>query len=147
MGVSGLTPTIHLLGSAIRRGRIMFRIAVLGLALMGLVVGGIIAGEYKGKIKSIDTDAKKITIETKDGEKTFKYTGDSKIVGGRGEMTFEKLSEFMAKAKEKGKDAPEGGKGKGGRGGVTVITEGEGDKETVKEVKMGGGMRKKKDAN
>lgn len=124
----------------------MFRIAVLGVALMGLVVGGIIAGEYKGRVKSIDTDAKKITIDTKDGEKTFKYTGDSKIVGGKGEMTFEKLGEFMAKAKEKGKDGGEKGKGRGGFG-VTVITEGDGDKETVKEVKMGGGGKKKKDAN
>ena len=68
----------------------MLRLAVLGVALLGLVVGGIIAGEYKGKIKSIDTDAKKVTLETKDGDKTFKYTGESKIVGGKGDMTFDK---------------------------------------------------------
>ena len=126
----------------------MLRIATLGVALMGLVVGGIFAGEYKGKVKSVDTDAKKITIETKDGEKTFKYTGDSKIVGGRGEMTFEKLGEFMAKAKERSKaGGDKGGKGGKGGGGVTVTTEGEGDKETVKELKMGGGGKKKKDSN
>ena len=125
----------------------MLRIFVMGVALMGLVVGGIIAGEYKGKVKSIDTDAKKITIETKDGEKTFKYTGDSKIVGGKGEMSFEKLGEFMAKAKEKAKEGGDKGKGRGGFG-VTVTTDGEGDKETVKEVKMGGGTKgKKKDNN
>ncbi len=128
----------------------MLRIFVLGVSLVGLVVGGILAGEYKGQIKSVDTDGKKITIGTKDGDKTFKYTGDSKIVGGRGEMTFEKLGEFVAKAKERAKEGGDkggkGGKG-GGGGGVTVITEGDGDKETVKEVKMGGGMRKKKDTN
>ena len=126
----------------------MLRLAVLGVALLGLVVGGIIAGEYKGKIKSIDTDAKKVTLETKDGDKTFKYTGESKIVGGKGDMTFDKMAEFMAKAKEKSKDAPEGGKGKGGRGGlgVTVITNGEGDKETINEVKMAA-RAKKKDSN
>ena len=128
----------------------MLRISMLGVALMGLVVGGIFAGEYKGRLKSVDTEGKKITIETKDGEKTFKYTGDSKIVGGKGEMTFEKLGEFMAKAKERSKDGGDkGGKGgKGGGGGVTVTTDGEGDKETVKEVKMGGGTKgKKKDNN
>ena len=126
----------------------MLRLAVLGVALLGLVVGGIIAGEYKGKIKSIDTDAKKVTLETKDGDKTFKYTGESKIVGGKGDMTFDKMAEFMAKAKEKSKDAPEGGKGKGDRGGlgVTVITNGEGDKETITEVKMAA-RAKKKDSN
>ncbi|RLS48406.1 MAG: hypothetical protein DWH88_03950 [Planctomycetota bacterium] len=126
----------------------MLRLAVLGVALLGLVVGGIIAGEYKGKIKSIDTDAKKVTLETKDGDKTFKYTGESKIVGGKGDMTFDKMAEYMAKAKEKSKDAPEGGKGKGGRGGlgVTVITNGEGDKETITEVKMAA-RAKKKDSN
>ena len=115
----------------------MLRLAVLGVALLGLVVGGIIAGEYKGKIKSIDTDAKKVTLETKDGDKTFKYTGESKIVGGKGDMTFDKMAEFMAKAK-----------GKGGRGclGVTVITNGEGDKETITEVKMAA-RAKKKDSN
>ena len=94
------------------------------------------------------TDAKKVTLETKDGDKTFKYTGESKIVGGKGDMTFDKMAEFMAKAKEKSKDAPEGGKGKGGRGGlgVTVITNGEGDKETITEVKMAA-RAKKKDSN
>ena len=124
----------------------MVRIIVLGVALLGLVVGSALAGDYKGKVKSIDASAKTLTIETKDdGDKVLKFNGDSKIVGGKGEMTFEKLGEFMAKAKEKAKDADPSKKG--GRGGinVTVTTTGEGAKEVISEVKMATRMKKKAD--
>jgi uncharacterized protein YjlB len=59
----------------------MFRSLVLGLAALALIVGGIVAEEHKGKLKKIDTSAKKLTIETKDGEKTVDYSDSLKIVG------------------------------------------------------------------
>ena len=121
-----------------RRGRL--------LAIGFTIVGSALAGDYKGKVKSIDASAKTLTIETKDdGDKVLKFNGDSKIVGGKGEMTFEKLGEFMAKAKEKAKDADPSKKG--GRGGmnVTVTTTGEGAKEVISEVKMATRMKKKAD--
>ena len=57
----------------------MFRSLVLGLAALALVVGGIVAEEYKGKLAKVDASAKKITIETKDGEKTFGYAEGLKV--------------------------------------------------------------------
>ncbi|MBU6294192.1 MAG: hypothetical protein KJS91_05865 [Planctomycetes bacterium] len=104
----------------------MFRSLVLGLAALALVVGGIVAEEYKGKLGKVDASAKKITIETKDGEKTFGYAEGLKV-------------------KVKGKDGDkeiEVEKAKAGSF-VAVTTKKDGDKEVVTEIKAAGGGKKK----
>jgi len=104
----------------------MFRSLVLGLAALALVVGGLVAEEHKGKLKKIDTSAKKLTIETKDGEKTFGYAEG-------------------LKDKVKGKDGDkeiEVEKAKAGSF-VAVTTKKDGDKEVVTEIKAAGGGKKK----
>jgi len=101
----------------------MFRSLVLGLAALALVVGGIVAEEYKGKLGKVDASAKKITIETKDGEKTFGYTEGLKV-------------------KVKGKDGDKEIEIEKAKGFVAVTTKKDGDKEVVTEVKMIGGKKK-----
>jgi hypothetical protein len=111
----------------------MFRSLVLGLAALALVVGGIVAEEYKGKLTKLDASSKKLTVETKDGEKTFSFS-DLKIErkGKEGTETvdLEKASKMVEKAAA----------GKGLY--VTVITKKEGDKEVATEIKVGGGKKK-----
>lgn len=104
----------------------MFRSLVLGLAALALVVGGIVAEEYKGKLAKVDASAKKITIETKDGEKTFGYADGLKV-------------------KMKGKDGEKEVEIEKAKAGslVAITTKKEGDKEVVTEVKAFGGGKKK----
>ena len=85
----------------------MFRSLVLGLAALALIVGGIVAEEHKGKLKKIDTSAKKLTIETKDGEKTVDYSDSLKIVGKDKEgkdtdIDVSKAAKMVEKGAEKG---------------------------------------------
>jgi len=114
----------------------MFRSLVLGLAALALVVGGLVAEEHKGKLKKIDTSAKKLTIETKDGEKTVDYADSLKIVekdkeGKDIDVDVSKAAKRVEKGAEKGKSPV-----------VTVITEKKGDKEVATTIKMGGGKKK-----
>ena len=116
----------------------MFRSLVLGLAALALIVGGIVAEEHKGKLKKIDTSATKLTIETKDGEKTVDYSDSLKIVGKDKEgkdtdIDVSKAAKMVEKGAEKGKSPT-----------VTVITEKKGDKEVATTIKMGGGKKKEK---
>lgn len=114
----------------------MFRSLVLGLAALALVVGGIIAEEHKGKLKKIDTSAKKLTIETKAGEKTVDYADSIKVVGKDKEgkeidIDLSKAAKMVDKGAEKGKSPF-----------VTIVTEKKGDKEVATTIKMGGGKKK-----
>jgi hypothetical protein len=104
-----------------------------GASLVVFVVGGIlVAGEYKGRLKSIDTDKMTITVATKkDEEKVLKYNDKTEFAVGKKGATVaaEKLAKIVSKAKK----------------GVNVIvtTEGEGDKEVVTKVSI---RRKKRKA-
>lgn len=103
----------------------MFRSLVLGLAALALVVGGIVAEEYRGKLAKVDTSAKKLTIETKDGEKTFSYAEGLKV-------------KVKGKDGEKEIDIEKARTG----GFIGITTEKKGDKEVVTGAKMGGGKKK-----
>jgi hypothetical protein len=100
----------------------------VGAALV-LVIGGVVlAGEYSGVVTSVSDTEVKITIfnrkeKTKD-EKTFKSTKDVKITKADGESgTIADLKTAIDESK---------GKVKGVRAKVT--TKGEGDKETVTKI-------------
>jgi hypothetical protein len=90
--------------------------ALCCLLLCALVVW---AAEYKGKVKSVDPDKNTITVTIDDKDKTFTVGDDAKITRGDQEVKKRLKAGFW-------KNSP----------GVTILTEGEGDKEVVKGVKV-----------
>jgi hypothetical protein len=92
-------------------------VALCALLLLTLVVW---SAEYKGKVKSVDPDKNTITVTIDDKDKTFKVSDDVKVTRGDKEV----------KKKLKSKKAFENNPG------VTIVTEGAGDKEVAKEIKL-----------
>jgi hypothetical protein len=121
--------------------RRMLRKFVFALLTFGVVTVGLLADEFRGKVKSVDADKMTITVAGKDGEKTFTVNKDTKFV----------------KAGKKGEDPtplPEGLKDKMFTAdtppGVTITFEAKDGKDVVSEVKVGRagkGKGKGKDKN
>jgi hypothetical protein len=109
----------------------MLRSLVCAAFALVVCAVAVLAGEYKGKVKSVDTDKSTITVTVGDDDKTFKVTDDTKIVRGKNN----KEVKDGLKNEKAWKNNPN----------VTIITEGEGKKEKVKEIKITGGGKKKKD--
>jgi hypothetical protein len=100
-------------------------LAAIGLLLvLGL---SLLAAEYKGKLKSVDRDKNTITVTVGDEDKTFTVGDDVKFTRGKTELK----NKLKSKAFDKNANTT-----------VTLITEGEGDNEVLKEVKI---APKKKD--
>jgi hypothetical protein len=94
-------------------------LAAIGLLLVfGL---SLLAAQYKGKVKSVDRDKNTITVTVGDQEKTFTVGDDVKFTRGKKEVK----KKLLSKAFDKDANTT-----------VTLITEGEGDKEVLKEVKI-----------
>jgi hypothetical protein len=114
----------------------MLRKFIFSLLAFGVVTVGLLADEFRGKVKSVDTDKMTITVADKDGtEKTF---------------TVDKDTKFVKSGKNGTTDLPEGIKDKLFTGeklpkNVTVTYDKKGDKEVVSEVKVGGRGKKKTD--
>jgi len=115
----------------------MFRKFVAAVALV-VFAGGLWAGEHRGRVKSVDAEKGTITLtegmrgDTKDV--TYKVAKDAKFTTMNKDLA-DKLSTEGLKHElftRTGRQAAR----------VTVVTEGEGDKEVVKEVKVGGGRRR-----
>jgi hypothetical protein len=63
----------------------MLRKFVFSLLAFGVVTVGLLADEFRGKVKSVDADKMTITVAGKDGEKTFTVDKDTKFVkAGKG---------------------------------------------------------------
>jgi len=92
--------------------------ALLAFALCGFTL---LAGEYRGKVKSVDPDKNTITVMVAKKAMTFKVSDDTRFV--RGKEGKEIRRKLKAKLWEK---MPR----------VTVTTEGEGEKEVAKEVRV-----------
>jgi hypothetical protein len=111
-----------------------------------VVVAGLSAGEYKGKLKAADAEKGTITIlvgKKKDAvEKTFtvdkgaKFTQVTPPKEKGGEATKETLTDGLKNElfSKTGKGSPT----------LTLVTDGEGDKEVVKEISATIGGKKKK---
>ncbi len=112
----------------------MLRTLVCAAFALVICAVAVLAGEFRGRVKSVDPDKNTITVADKEGnEKTFKVTDDTKIVRGKGD-------------KEKAvKDGLKNEKAWSKNPFVLVTTEGEGTKGKVKEIRIVGGKRKKKD--
>jgi len=92
----------------------MLRKMLTGVVVFVLFVGVALAAEIKAVVKSVDADKSTITVTVDDKDQTIKVDKDVKVAVGK-------------KAKEL-KDLKEGQK-------VLLITDGEGDKAVVKEIK------------
>jgi hypothetical protein len=109
----------------------MLRSLVCAAFALVLCAVAVLAGEYKGKVKSVDPDKNTITVTVGDTDKTFKVTDDAKIVRGKGDK--EKAVKDGLKNEKAWKKGPN----------VVITTEGEGAKEKVKEIRIVGGKKKK----
>ena len=96
-----------------------------------LLIGAVavLAAEYKGRVKNVDPDKSTITVTVGDEDKTFKVTDDTKIV---------------RKGKDGDKEVKDGLKNeKAWKRNPNVVVTTDGDK--VKEIRITGGGKKKKD--
>jgi hypothetical protein len=91
--------------------------AIASLLLLALAVW---SAEYKGKVKSVDADKNTITVTIDDKDKTFTVGDDVKFTRGDKEVKKKLKAKLWDKSPA-----------------VTILTEGEGDKEVVKEIKVG----------
>jgi hypothetical protein len=125
----------------------MFR-KFAGVAVVVVLFSGIaLAKEYKGRLKKVDTDAKKLTIVGKDkNDQTISYDDKTEFYGGpeNKKFTTEQFDKFVKRfqgMKEKAKDKFKGkkDKGKGRRGGIeTTIQTNEKDVATKVTFKFRG---------
>ncbi len=98
------------------------KFVVSALALVVCTVG-LLAEEYKGKVKSVDVDKNTITVTIDDKEKTFTINDETKILNPAGKDMKGRL-----KSKQFEKAGAQ----------LTIVTEKKGDKEVVKEIKLKG---------
>ncbi len=102
------------------------KVLAAALALM-ICVGGLLAAEVKGKVKSVDAEKKTITITIKGEEKTYKVAADCKFTT-KNKKVAEKLSAEGLKFEGFAKNPA-----------VTLTVEG----DEVKQVTVGGGGKPK----
>jgi hypothetical protein len=111
----------------------MLRSLVCAAFALVVCAVAVLAGETRGKVKSVDPDKNTITVTVDDKDVTFKVTDDTKI---------------LRKGKDGDKEVKDGLKNEKAwkRGpNVIVTTDGDGTKGKVKEIRIVGGKRKKKD--
>jgi hypothetical protein len=111
----------------------MIRKSVATVALL-VFAGGVLAAEHRGRVKSVDATKGTITLTTgrmgMQQDKTFTVAKDAKFTSMNREVA-DKLATQGLKHEtftRTGRMAAQ----------VTLVTEGEGDKEVVKEVRVGG---------
>jgi hypothetical protein len=111
----------------------MLRTLVCAAFALVICAVAVLAGEYRGKVTSVDPDKKTITVANKkEGtEKTFKVSSDTKIVRGKGDN--EKEVKGGLKNEKAWSKNP------------FVLVTTEGDSNKAKEIRIIGGKRKKKD--
>ena len=96
----------------------MVRRSLLGLTLLFLCGGFVLAETFKGKIDKLDVDKKTGAIRDDKGPHPFKVTAETKIVDADG------------------KDIPDGLKALKVGDEISVTTEGKGKKAMTKEIKV-----------
>jgi hypothetical protein len=106
----------------------MIRTLVCSLAALLLVAGAASADVIKGKVKSVSDT--KITLTVDDKDKTYDVAKEVKVVQPGKKNTVTDVTGGMSAVKTGDE--------------VTITTDKQGDKETVKEVLVPGGKKKKK---
>src|SRR5262249_41418708 len=121
--------------------RRMLRKFVFALLTFGVVTVGLLADEFRGKVKSVDADKMTVTVANKDGtEKTFTVNKDTKFVkAGKGKGADPTPLPEGLKDKLFTADTPPT---------VMVTFETKDGKDVASEVKVGGARKGKgKDKN
>ena len=78
---------------------------MLGVAVL-LCASAVLADEFKGVIKKVDADAKKITVTVDGKEKTLSVSDDAKLPGRKDKPgTLEGLAKQVERAGDKGVNA------------------------------------------
>lgn len=85
-----------------------------------LLASSVLAGEYRGKVQSVDAGAATITLTVEGKDRTFKVDSDYRVLGPKKKELPAKLKARIFARKPQ----------------VTVLTTGEGDKEVVKEIRI-----------
>jgi urease beta subunit len=110
--------------------------SLLSAVALFVFSAGLMAGEYTGKVKSVDAEKGTITITVKGaGDKTFKVARDAKFSGGNKKVAERLAAEGLKCEIFSAEKKPA----------VTVTTTGEGDKEEATAVKIGGAKKKDTD--
>ncbi len=99
----------------------MVRKLLVAVFCLGICLGLATADEFKGKVKSVDTDKKTITVDVDGKDMTFKVTADTKITAGKKDLADGLSAKQLSKAGAS----------------VTIMTA-EGNKDTATAVKVGG---------
>jgi hypothetical protein len=107
----------------------MLRQFVCALAVLALFIGGAVAAEVKGKVKSVDAEKKTITITVDDKDMTYKCSDDCKV------CTIKNKEKTAVDDGLKAKQFAKAGAN------VTLTIEGEGEKAVCKEIVIGGGKK------
>lgn len=107
----------------------MLRTLVGVVVALLLVVGGLVAAEVKGKVKSYEGD--KLTVTSDGKDTTYSVTADTKVLAGKGGK--------LAKDREKALKALKAGAE------VVMQVEKKDGKDVVTELQITGGKKKKKD--
>jgi hypothetical protein len=112
----------------------MSRRVLAALGVLFVFTAFVVAAEIKGKVTKVDAENNKITVKVDDKDQEFTITKDTKIIGPKGGDIKNGLKSkaFSEKALERGIQ-------------VTITTEKKDNKEVVKEVKLMGGKKGKKD--
>ena len=100
----------------------MLRTFVSAALALVLCTSAALAAEYKGKVKSVDTDKNTITVTIDDKDRTFNCAkgDDLKVTQAKKELPQKLANKIFDKNPQ-----------------VTIITEGEGEKEVVTEIRLG----------
>jgi hypothetical protein len=104
----------------------MVRKLLAAMFCVGICLSLAVADEFKGKVKSVDTDKKCIIVDVDGKDMTFMVKDDTKFMAGKKDT--ELKGGLAAKALKEGAD-------------VTIKTP-EGDKKNAIEVRVKGGKKK-----
>ena len=111
----------------------MYRRVLSAIAVLLAFAAFIVAGEIKGKITKVDPDNNKFTMTVDEKDQEFTVTKDTKFISAKGNEMKGALKSKALGEKRLKEGVP-----------ATVVTEKMGDKEVVKEVKLGGKKDKDK---
>jgi hypothetical protein len=115
----------------------MLRRALSAAAVLFVLVGFVAAETYQGLLTEISKEEATVTVrkkgEKKGEKKTFKVAKDAKFTKGKDTaVTIDEIRTMIDNAKGKVKGVA-----------VRIVTDGEGDKETIVSISVGGGKKKK----
>ena len=118
------------MGLEIRGTTLMIRLLFAAVCVF-LAMGITVAAEIKGRIIKVDAPTRKITLSVEDKEREFTLPENVRILGPKGTLKDGLRHKVFQNEKALKKGIP-----------ATLTTDSKDDKETVTEIKLGGGKKK-----